>query len=76
MLELCKFLLEKLCLWPLASSMRPISYLRFVIILSIESTVLAGSFVYVLQNLDDIDEATEPGFVCFGRYYPFRIFNF
>lgn len=68
MLILCKIWLGKLHLWPLEVS--PIDHVmstvRYSVYLSIEMTTLIGSFLYVLSNLGDIDEATEPGFVCFA----------
>lgn len=68
MLNLCKLLLRVLRLWPLETSTTShvTSYLRYSVKLLIEGTVLVGSFLYVLTNLDDVDEATEPGFVCFA----------
>lgn len=68
MLKFCKILLAKLYLWPLSesSSMKTTSIFRYSVNLSIELIVFITSFVYVLQNLQDIDEATEPGFVCFA----------
>lgn len=68
MLNLCKLLLRVLRLWPLeiSTTSRVTSYLRYSVKLMIEGSVLIGSFLYVLNNLDDVDEATEPGFVCFA----------
>ncbi|XP_055319545.1 uncharacterized protein LOC129577107 [Sitodiplosis mosellana] len=68
MLKLCKVLLEELCLWPLATSpsMNKRSIFRYAVNLSIETTVLTTTLIYVLQNLQNIDEATEPGFACFA----------
>lgn len=68
MLKLCKILLAKLYLWPLStsSSMKTTSIFRYSVNLSIELIVFITSFVYVLKNLQDIDEATEPGFACFA----------
>lgn len=68
MLNLCKNLLDKLYLWPLetSSSMKTTSIFRYAVNLSIEMIVFITSFIYVLKNLQDIDEATEPGFACFA----------
>lgn len=68
MLNLCKNLLAKLYLWPLETSpsMKITSIFRYAVNLSIELIVFMALFIYVLQNLQDIDEATEPGFVCFA----------
>lgn len=68
MLNLCKLLLRVLRVWPLETSptSHVISYLRYFVKLLIEVSWLIGSFLYVLNNLDDVDEATEPGFVCFA----------
>lgn len=68
MLKLCKILLAKLHLWPLdvSPSMQTISISHYTLNLLIEFTVFTASLIYVLQNLQDIDEATEPGFACFA----------
>lgn len=68
MLQMCKILLKKLYLWPLAqsASMKVLSVVRYAVNLSIEMTVLVTTFIYVLQNLDNVEEATEPGFACFA----------
>lgn len=66
MLYLVKILLKVLCVLPLpTSSGVQLKYtLRYIVKLTIEAMVLTGSFIYVLNHLDDIHEATEPGFVC------------
>lgn len=68
MLVLCKYLLNFLRLWPLAESRSDymVSISRYTMIFSLEITLWIGSFLYVLSHLDDIDEATDPGFTCFA----------
>lgn len=65
MLNSCKTLLRVLCLWP--TTVPPsTSLFRYSVNLSIELVTFIGSFLYVLQNSDDIEEATDSGFVCFA----------
>ena len=68
MLRMCKILLKKLYLWPLpqSASMKGLSIVRYAVNLSIEMTVLVTTLIYVLHNLDNVEEATEPGFACFA----------
>lgn len=68
MLDLCKYLLAKLRLWPLATSpsIGKKSILCYILLLFIEAILLIGTFKYALQHLDDIDEATEPAFAGFA----------
>lgn len=68
MLVLCKYLLNFLRLWPLAESRSDyvVSISRYTVIFFLEITLLIGSFLYVLSHLNDIDEATDPGFACFA----------
>lgn len=68
MLVLCKYLLSFLRLWPLTGSRYDyvVSISRYTMIFSLLITLLIGSFLYVLSHLDDIDEATDPGFTCFA----------
>lgn len=68
MLVFCKYLLNFLRLWPLAESRSDyvVSISRYTMVFSLLITVLIGSFLYVLSHLDDIDEATDPGFTCFA----------
>lgn len=66
MLDLCKILLTKLRLWPLATSMQTLSILRFIVFLSILAVLIIGTLQYALQHMDDIDEATEPAFASFA----------
>lgn len=50
----------------MSTSVRATSNFRHILFLSVEMTVGIGSFIYVIQNIENIDEATEPGFVCFA----------
>lgn len=65
MLDLCKKLLSILFLWPVPKSSAK-SLLNFFFICFAEIVTLIGSYLYVVQIMDNIDEATEPGFVCFA----------
>lgn len=68
MLDLCKFLLEKLRLWPLTTSpsIQKKSILCYILLLFIEAILLIGTFKYAFQHLSNIDEATEPAFAGFA----------
>lgn len=68
MLELCKLLLRKLYLLPLATSTlkQVISVLHYVLNLTIEAVLLVGTLKYALQHIEDIDDATEPAFASFA----------
>lgn len=60
-LSLTKTLLKALNLWPYKSSF--LSKIRHVATISFCVLLLIGSFGYFVINLDDINEATDPGFV-------------
>lgn len=68
MLDLCKILLEKLCLWPLetTTSMHVTAIFCYFYKLFTEAILLVGTFKYAFQYIDDIYEATEPAFAGFA----------
>lgn len=68
MFELSKLLLKRLRLWPLATSsvVETTSVLLYFVNLIIELMLLIGSFVYAVQHIQDVDEATETAFVSFA----------
>lgn len=67
LLRFSKTLLKVLNLWSAEDypAVTPItSKIRYILTVTFPTMLLIGSFRYTLQQIDNIDEATEPGFVC------------
>lgn len=77
MLDLSKKLLIILSLVPLTKSpaKNAISMLRYFVKLLVEAVTATGSFLYLLENLSDINESTEAGYVCFAIGTSFFIYS-
>lgn len=69
-LGFCKTYLKLLSLWSIPGwawlTSPIITKIRYSIILLFGVTLLVGSFRFAVLHLDDVNEATEPGFVCFA----------